>query len=48
VVDNGGAPMAIVFEAPNGQPDLYPGVGLSWDYYAMSHIPSSSLFVLDR
>jgi len=47
-VDQGGAPMAVGFENPSGDPkgDPYPSAGFAWDYYGMSHIPWSKLRVL--
>lgn len=38
-IDNGGARMAFIFEAPNGRANPYPGAGFGWDYYQMSKIP---------
>jgi hypothetical protein len=47
-MDQGGARMAFGFENPIGDPagDPYPGLGLSWDYYAMKHLPWNKLQVL--
>ncbi len=40
--------MSVEFENPVGDPagDPYPGAGLAWDYYHMSHIPWNKLQVL--
>jgi hypothetical protein len=46
-VDCGGAAMAIGFETPGpGQTDIYPGVGLANDYFALRHIPFDRMRVL--
>jgi hypothetical protein len=47
-IDNGGAPIAFIFEAPNGRPDPYPAAGLKWDYYALNRIPWSRIQYLAR
>lgn len=44
--DTGGAKMAFGFEDPVGKPNPYPGLGFSWDYYDMPHIPWDRLRVL--
>jgi hypothetical protein len=51
--DKGGAKMAFIAElapdyVPGGSPgSVYNGAGLIWDYFALSHIPWSSLRVLN-
>jgi hypothetical protein len=47
-VDNGGAPMAFIFESPVEQRDPYPTVGFTHDYYDMPHIPWNKIRVLRR
>jgi hypothetical protein len=44
--DTGGAKLAFGFENPAGKPNPYPGLGFSWDYYDMPHIPWNHLRVL--
>lgn len=47
VIDCGGANMAFIFEQPTpGQTDPYPGVGFTYDYFGMDHIPWERLRVL--
>lgn len=46
VCDNTSPKIGVIFEAPSGESDPYPGVGLEWDYFALSHIPWSSCRVL--
>lgn len=45
-IDNGGARLAIIFEAPNGRSNPYPAAGFEHDYFAFDHIPWDSLQVL--
>jgi hypothetical protein len=45
--DNGGAPMAFIFETPLAAADPHLEAGLRWDYYGMPHIPWKSLRVLN-
>jgi hypothetical protein len=45
-IDNGGAPVAFIFEAPNGRPDPYPAAGFEFDYAALEHIPWDRLQVI--
>ncbi len=45
-IDNGGAPMAFIFENPAGEADPYPAAGLRWDYFGLDGIPWHSLRVL--
>lgn len=47
-IDNGGAPMAFVFETPGGEADPYCSVGLCSDYKQMDGIPWKRLRVLRR
>ena len=44
-IDCGGASMALIFEAPHGEADPYPGAGLA-DYSSFPHIPWHRLRVL--
>jgi hypothetical protein len=44
--DSGGSKLAFGFENPAGKPNPYPGLGFSWDYYDMPHIPWNRLRVL--
>jgi hypothetical protein len=46
-IDNGGAPMAFIFETPSGESDPYCSVGLCSDYTALDRIPWNRLRVLD-
>jgi hypothetical protein len=45
VIDNGGAPMAFIFEAPSGEADAYCDAGLCHDYASID-LPWSRLRVL--
>ncbi len=47
-IDNGGAPMAIIFETPGGDRGTYARAGLSHDYTALAGIPWNRLRVLRR
>lgn len=45
-IDNGGAPMAFIFEMPSGEADPYPSLGFTYDYFGMDRIPWNRLRVL--
>lgn len=45
-IDQGGAGMAFIFEAPNGRSNPYPAAGFEFDYFQPEHIPWDRLQVL--
>lgn len=45
-IDNGGTPIALIFETPYAEQDPYPAAGFAHDYYSMPRIPWHRLRVL--
>jgi len=45
-IDNGGARMAFIFETPLREQDPYQGMGFTYDYFRLDHIPWADLRVL--
>jgi hypothetical protein len=45
-IDNGGARLAIIFEAPNGRPNPYKAAGFEHDYFEFERIPWDRIQVL--